>query len=251
MKVNLFLVRCLTNLHVGSGESNFSIIDNEVEKDAVTGLPVINASGVKGALRVFLKGKGFDAYFGDNAQGTYKFLSANLLFRPLRVSEGNCSFVLATCPEAINNLYDLLEMMNKRKYDNRIKLDGNDMVIKCLNKLSEINLSVEGFKCSGNTDDKGLLEKLKLSKDYQYVIINNMNEFALPVIARNKVGDSNNNNLWYEEFVPHHSIFILPIITPEDMDIRFKKLITEDYVQFGGNASVGYGICKLEEINYE
>lgn len=42
---------CLTNLHVGSGEANFNIVDREVETDPVTGLPIIHASGLKGALR--------------------------------------------------------------------------------------------------------------------------------------------------------------------------------------------------------
>ena len=51
MKIEFYKIECLTNLHVGSGEINYNIVDNEVEKDAVTGLPVIHASGIKGALR--------------------------------------------------------------------------------------------------------------------------------------------------------------------------------------------------------
>ena len=36
MKTVFYKIDCLTNLHVGSGEVNYNIIDNEVEKDAVT-----------------------------------------------------------------------------------------------------------------------------------------------------------------------------------------------------------------------
>ena len=53
MKAKIFVIECLTNLHVGNGDVNFNIIDNEVERDDVTGLPTINSSGFKGALRAF------------------------------------------------------------------------------------------------------------------------------------------------------------------------------------------------------
>ena len=48
-------LECVTNMHVGNGDVNFNIIDNEVERDVVTGYPTINASGVKGALREYFK----------------------------------------------------------------------------------------------------------------------------------------------------------------------------------------------------
>ena len=51
MTANIYLLECLTNLHVGSGEVNYNIVDNEVERDVVTNYPTINSSGVKGALR--------------------------------------------------------------------------------------------------------------------------------------------------------------------------------------------------------
>lgn len=53
MVARLFQIECITNLHVGSGDVNYNIIDNEVEKDPVTGYATINASGVKGALREY------------------------------------------------------------------------------------------------------------------------------------------------------------------------------------------------------
>ena len=41
MYFHVFKIRCLTNLHVGSGDINYNIVDKEVEKDPVTGVPVI------------------------------------------------------------------------------------------------------------------------------------------------------------------------------------------------------------------
>ena len=45
MSAIILKLKCITNLHVGNGEVNYTIIDNEVEKDPVTGYPIINASG--------------------------------------------------------------------------------------------------------------------------------------------------------------------------------------------------------------
>ena len=36
-------LECITNMHVGNGDVNYNIIDNEVEKDPITGYPTINA----------------------------------------------------------------------------------------------------------------------------------------------------------------------------------------------------------------
>ena len=47
MKAELMKISCLTNLHVGSGDIKFEIIDGQVEKDPITNYPVIFASGVK------------------------------------------------------------------------------------------------------------------------------------------------------------------------------------------------------------
>ena len=45
-------LECMTNMHVGNGDVNYNIIDNEVEKDPVTGYPTINASGVPPMARL-------------------------------------------------------------------------------------------------------------------------------------------------------------------------------------------------------
>ncbi len=56
MKKNIYIIDCLTNMHVGSGETNFNIVDNQVQRDSVTEFPTINSSSLKGALRDFAEG---------------------------------------------------------------------------------------------------------------------------------------------------------------------------------------------------
>ena len=43
MNAYIVQLQCITNMHVGNGDVNYNIIDNEVEKDPVTNYPVINA----------------------------------------------------------------------------------------------------------------------------------------------------------------------------------------------------------------
>lgn len=49
--VDFFSIRTLTNLHAGSGDTNYGIVDNMVQRDPASGIPVIHSSSLKGALR--------------------------------------------------------------------------------------------------------------------------------------------------------------------------------------------------------
>lgn len=249
MKVNVFLMKCLTNLHVGNGDVNYNIIDQEVERDPVTGLPIINASGVKGAIREFFEEKWgkkdgriktiFGGNDSDKSQGTYKFLQADLLFRPLRVSDNSRrSFALATTEEVI------------KCFDNKIKGLGSNLSISDKIKDSEKTVELEGEtqKLKDICDDN-----LKIFTGENIAYVNEetkkFNDYDLPVIARNDLDDNGiSKNLWYEEFVPHESVFALIIMTPGEMDSEFKKALTAEPIQFGGNASIGYGLMKIREV---
>ncbi len=243
MRLNVFRAKCITNLHVGNGDVNYNIIDQEVERDPVTGLPIINASGVKGALREFFEKKldknKINEYFGndegDSTQGTYKFLQADILFRPLRVSaDGNRSYVLATTAEIISDFSAMIKGLNGN-------IDGTDGL-----KETDQSIEIEGgapiklYKAEG---------KWRLFTDKEIAIVDNFDKFDLPVIARNVLDDNGiSKNLWYEEFVPHESVFGLIILTPDEMDPEFKKALTSEAIQFGGNTSIGYGLMNIREV---
>ena len=70
MKTDLYLINTLTSLHVGSGDINFDIIDNQVQKDEISKNPIIHSSSLKGALREHFESRGdsFVNYIfgGDN-----------------------------------------------------------------------------------------------------------------------------------------------------------------------------------------
>ena len=76
-----------------------------------------------------------------------------------------------------------------------------------------------------------------------------MKEFSLPVQARNVLNDKGiSENLWYEEVVPHKSVFHMVIITPDEVN-ELDPYLDGKVVQFGADASIGYGLCKVTKLN--
>ena len=67
----------------------------------------------------------------------------------------------------------------------------------------------------------------------------------LPVTARNCLENGKSANLWYEEVVPHKSVFYTVVITPntENFDALEGQL-----VQIGGGASIGYGLTRFTKV---
>lgn len=134
-------IRTLTNLHVGSGDTNYGVIDNLVQRDVNTGLPTIHSSSLKGALREFFRIseksrtspvaneqnlqestmiKAVFGYIDDSSDkteepdkkdktkkkkshaGEWQFLSADLLSRPLRSDK--VPYFNATSPGVVKQL---------------------------------------------------------------------------------------------------------------------------------------------------
>jgi CRISPR-associated protein Cmr4 len=215
---------------VGNGESNYNIIDNEVEKDPVTGYPTINPSGVKGALRAFFKnnencGKWFGTEGKENTEGVLKILAANMLAKPARATKGKAAYYLVSTPE-MKNTYNRLK-------DN-LQFEGK----KVESKPDKATEAAEGIdlKESYEFDGKTIYEIS--DKDFRKI--------SLPVIARNHLENGISTNLWYEEVVPHESIFYVPVLS-EDSELlgKFKTDVNNKIIQFGGNASIGCGLCKV------
>lgn len=254
----IYKVTCLTNLHVGNGESNFSIIDNTVEKDPVTGLPTINSSGVKGALRQCFKEKGVDdktieVIFGSDPKtsaknsgsgstpGKVKFYQADLLARPVRATKGGKTNYMVTSKEAID-AYNLKAMIF-----GTASVPVNNLSV---NTTSGNDIGVEGIS--------GLRTKVNMPAELTALIPGDiivstdsyLRDIPLPVLARNQLEDGISKNLWYEEVVPHKSIFTFAVSAEDKgvLDSFANVLIDTPYVQFGGNASIGCGLCKVERI---
>lgn len=251
MIAHLYKVECLTNMHVGSGEINYNIIDNEVERDPVLHTPTIFSSGVKGALRQHLIEQGknelVNEVFGKNGEatskGTYKFFSATMISRPLRVSNGSSAYVNATSSDIIINHQNILKSIGIDKYSTSElpKVDNNKFTVGD----SEIK-EIEGLETSKAENGNKLLEEL-IGNNWAITTHQTLKKIALPVIARNYLENGKSKNLWYEEIVPHKTLFHLIILTPT-IENKLDEFLDKGIIQFGGNASIGYGYTRIEKV---
>lgn len=254
MKTTLYKIECLTNLHVGSGEANYNIVDLEVEKDPIYGCPVINASGVKGAIRYALESDAaiprtvIDGMLGRAAHkesagfgGRCSFFDARFLSRPMRF-DGALASVNVTTVEALQQLQQLTEKFHVA------------FLPDCA-FLQELDFSQNAFWCTEvgkvEGDSTGLLapetaQALKglLGAHFAITTAAILRQYPLPVIARNNLR-SKGGSLWYEEYVPRESMFyLLTLSAGED----FASVFGERIIQIGGNATVGNGFCEFTKI---
>lgn len=214
MEKRTYIIKCLTNMHVGAGDSQVSLIDNCVQRDIITNYPVINGSSLKGALRnhfVNKKNNRVDEIFGKensknnhSLEGKIKFLSANLLAYPIPEKDDKV-YKLVTTEKIISEFKEVIGEKFNEKINN-ISID----------KISNLEMKK-------NTD-------------------------KLPVIARNKLNDGLSENLWYEEVVPRYTLFYFVILAEDESIIEcFEKEIEKEWIQIGANASVGYGYCTIQK----
>ena len=263
MKTFLYKIDCVTNLHVGSGDVNYNVVDNEVEKDSVLDCPVIHSSGVKGALR--------DAYpdkeearriFGSPASadnsfsgGAVKFMDAFLLSRPLRVrsEKSALSCIQATTPEYLNHLIRQMNMLSCRPdgLPETAELDPDAVGALFGNAAfltTESGIRVEDEDTAVLPADFPGLDPLKKILGPRFALARSLDDYPLPVIARNCLEDGRSVNLWYEEYVPHGSVFYLFALAPDRKDVAW---MDGQLVQFGGNASIGYGFTRISRWGEE
>ncbi len=274
MSNKIYSIRALSNMHVGSGDNNYGVIDNLVQRDVVTKLPTIHSSSLKGALREFMRAefpdveindtgkfeisKAVKAIFGGERQkGGYNFFDASLISIPVRSNKR--PFYRATCPSLLEEFKNKIEVFCSEETKNEL--------ISTLDKFIALNQKEKPFIFE---NAKGVvLESFKAEicdeiEKAEYVVLEkyvgknialfsneDFNEIAgkdaLPVIARNCLENGQSTNLWYEEIVPRESRFLTVILSDGKSDSNFAK-ITEKPVQIGANATIGYGFCDVKPL---
>lgn len=274
MKKTFFTIDCKTNLHVGSGKANYGVVDQLVQRDPTFQYPTIHASSLKGAIKEYCHGTGFDKMkevFGsdkkadgktdhDNSRvGNSKFFDAMLLTIPVRCDKK--AYIHITCPNVLENLHD--------------QMPGSYQIKKELKDLSQIFGGAESPKayCFSEYLDGAIIEDFdikasfdrsklalltpKISKllNYDFIIVQNkyfdrlVNDLHLPVIARNYLENGESKNLWYEQVVPRFSKFWSMAMHSSE-DYLFEPILFKDevLVQIGANGSIGYGYSSFTKI---
>lgn len=272
MKTELYKITTLSNLHVGSGDINFDVIDNQVQRDSITNLPNINSSSLKGAFREHFTSNGDESnmvkyiFGGDNKDseaqaGAYSFFEAQLLTRPVR-SNLKAHFN-ATSKAIIKNLLQTIEDFEIDFHDD-IKIELEKLLEIGIKKGSPVifensnNAYLEDVKAIPNNLDVSKLKEL-LGDDLALFDDVELAELDLPVIARNALENGESQNLWYEEVVPKKSAFFFCIAKPTNIDEKdydqkikgFENRFTNEgsKLQIGANKSIGYGFTKVQKVS--
>ena len=223
-KINTYLwqITAKTNLHVGNEDStSYGIIDKAVQRDALTGLPCINASSLKGAINEFCCSEGMTSddrkrIFGsdkkgdknDFTKGQAVFYDAQILFLPVQDEKQLYKYI--SSEEVLDILHERLSLFSIKVEENEFKVN-NRAVSKLKNE----------------------------------VFTNYCNDMNLPIIARNVLENGISKNLWYEQVVPAETVFYA--IIQEEGD-TLHNAINGKIIQIGANATIGYGYCKFECI---
>lgn len=247
-KIYPYCIECLTNLHVGSGGDNFGIVDKEVQRDQVDDVPIIHASSLKGAIREYFEECVYSKnnpivikYFGTDkndktnlSQGELRFFEARLFAIPVR-GIGSVADYLGTSNSLLTSFNIAADSLDKSIAKITIPNETNTNAQTEYGSVTHIaNLSPIGENIAYIPDDK-MISVLK----------------NLPIIARNSLENGQSENLWYEEVVPRGSKFYFFIAVPDNetnyVD-EFENKLTEDIVQIGANATVGYGFCKISKM---
>jgi CRISPR-associated protein Cmr4 len=280
MKKIFFKIQCKTNMHVGSGQANYGVVDNLVQRDPTFRYPTIHASSLKGAIKEFCHHeklpKMADIFGSEKDEtgkskhestkvGSYKFFDANLLAIPVRCNKR--AFVHITCPNVLNNLNESLTVPHQSlQYLTQLADIGEKQAVAFSDNLNDAVIEDFDIKATYDKSKAELLKKTVINElfngiDSVVVVSNTLfdrltNDLHLPVIARNYLENGESKNLWYEQVVPRLSIFWSMCLLPENDTLfaaqegSFKGLFADDaLIQIGANGSIGYGYCKFNKIN--
>lgn len=285
-KSAFFKITAKTNMHVGSGSNDYGIIDNLIQRDHITELPVINSSSLKGALRAFCEFyelKEINSIFGAKVKdtedkedakkkeeqtpqaGQFRFFDAKFLAMPIRCGEfeeykdcKKCKEENATLKEGDSSY----EMVTSKAIKDELVSDFNlfDYCEKCKEENSSDKMvTSKGIEGELEFENKSC-EDCKIKVDHitsTFMTVCNdclkkmADNYHLPVIARNQLDNGESKNLWYEQVMPRESQFYFRILYPDNKSTefeKFRKIVTSNMVQIGANASIGYGFCKIELI---
>ena len=264
MQHKLFSLLSETSVHAGCGRSS-GFVDLPFAREAATDYPVLVGSSVKGSFRDLARAtwekSQTDKVFGkQDDSGKVLISDARLLLLPVRSMTGAYKWV--TCPH-------LLERFSRDQKRAGVEMQEFDLSIERYSALAkgggELFLEEREFKYQGSLPE-GLVERLTPLLPYgpsaqrlkdQLVVLHD-NDFAwfarygLQVNARNVLDEitKESKELWYEETLPADSLFYLTLAgrAEQDVDSLATLLNESQFVQLGGNETVGQGWFTVQEV---
>lgn len=223
----------------------------------------------------------------DTKKGSYIFYDALLLSIPARSNIN--TFYQVTSWRCLERIFEMNKMLGIEgaedepvefpgKEDRKKKFYLSKKVRKDREKQAQ-QLELEFWKYPENDSVDNELKLLETSEmethlkkligEDGYIILGDddfdilVSDYFLPVIARNQLENGISQNLFYEQVMPRQSRFVFWTDRfPEqrskndtsagESNDSFKNGIAEAKrpVQIGANASIGYGYCKIEDLDF-
>lgn len=236
----MFLIDALTNMHVGSGDTHFGVVDNLIQRNPVTKVPVIHSSGIKGALLDYFqddaelqKDNNLITLFGGKMErdaddkekklafypGHLIFFEANLLLLPLRANYN--VYYYCTSIQVARDFFEQLrtflahnkEIEELEKWFLTLSVGSADFLHFGEHDDLEIEDFTKGKKHAAEIPANiTSLVKKYLHAELAHLAVFNDNTFkticerSIPVVARNQIKeDGTSGNLFYEEVLPRKS----------------------------------------------
>ena len=221
---SVWLIIPQTNLHVGNESIvNFSVIDKAIQRDVTTGLPCINSSSLKGAIK---------EYFERKKSGKIKELFGSTKADKNNSQKGSVLFFDAT----------LLAIPEQ-------KINGDSPYKQVYDKGTVKSFVDKAAMLGADITEEKILEKIEKKEQKSFDYFKELcSDDNLPIIARNCLENGESTNLWYEQVLPSQSVLATVIQTnnADDMKMLEEK---DAIVQIGANATIGYGYCKFIKLS--
>ena len=280
----LCLLYALTPIHAGAGQA-LKAVDLPIQRERHTAWPMVQASGVKGALRDWCEkaweNNGFDEDLaecifgrageeGNNWAGAVTVTDARLLFFPVRSNVA--PFVHITCPAVLNRFREDLALLGKELEtpfkvgkEGFLPLKGNfpDKII-----LEDMLVSKES-STQANKDLAPYLDRVEkavvVSDEVFGFLVRTATEVQAHIAIDDYTGTAKEGSLRYQEYLPADSVlyFLAFFSADRKPDSKCKekgaRLLANDvanlvttavstHLQIGGDFTLGKGICKVSWI---
>ncbi len=277
MNGKLLSIFAETQMHVGIGRSE-SFVDLPFAREGITEYPFIPGTGIKGSLRHHfgkniqnspdkagsssdeMKNHPFKDSFGvPDSAGNVIFSDGRLLLLPVRSLSKTYFWV--TCPYILERLNRDLQLLGLEKCIPVPTVSANQYVGKDHGSVVLEDREFTRTKDDGFSDIVEAIKKFiphdstKARLENQLIVLSDEDfkwfaKYGLMIQARNKLDENKktSNGLWYEEWVATDTLFYSLVFTRNTEDDLLLKKIKREYVQLGGNETVGQGLCLFSEV---
>ena len=287
MEAKLLLIQALSPLHAGTGQG-VGVIDQPIAREKATDIPFLPGTTIKGVFRDACPEADRNNIFGPDTgsaelySGAATFTDARLLLLPVRSLRG--VFAWVTSPLLISRLMrdaqritDVSKLSQKPDVDDNTclisqkdsanKADKDSALLMSFNNKDTVVLEDLELTAQSSNDVNELADWLKtnfaLDAKERLCIISDDNlafllETATEITARIAIEKDKktvkDGALWYEEALPVETVLVSMVVAINNTRIQpatvFTKVksLTDKSLQFGGNATVGRGLCKAALI---